>query len=185
VLVLTRVEQGTWFSISVPWALSAVPFACDRRVRGAIEEQECQGNKKNNKRKRLVKTGIVLGTRTKVCLPFMRKIDADKVHFVLRLPRTQLSLHTSIAVYSPQRLPIPMSTPQISQIRCPTCDRVFSPRRLSQHLSKTACHVTPTVLNMLSVFQTASGSGSSLGPNPNSASWDPCVRDPGDEPSGE
>ena len=63
----------------------------------------------------------------------------------------------------------PMST---SQIRCQGCDRVFSPRGLSQHLSRTpnaVCREVQTTSRTPSLFQTVSGAGSSLASNSNEA----------------
>jgi hypothetical protein len=94
------------------------------------------------------------------------------------------SLHTltASAAHPLQRLPTPMNTPQI---RCHGCDRVFNPRGLSQHLSKTqnsVCHATLMALKTPSVFQTA---GSSLGSNSTHAAdtvptADPADADPAD-----
>ena len=63
----------------------------------------------------------------------------------------------------------PMST---SQIRCQGCDRVFSPRGLSQHLSRTpnaVCREVQTTSRTPSLFQTVSGAGSFLASNSNEA----------------
>jgi hypothetical protein len=60
-----------------------------------------------------------------------------------------------------------MSAPQIC---CQGCDRVFSPRGLSQHLSKTqdaVCRDAQTTSRTLSMFQMMSGAGSSLASNSN------------------
>ena len=48
----------------------------------------------------------------------------------------------------------------ITQVRCHGCDRVFSPRGLSQHLSKNSvCRATQAALKTPSVFQMASRAG--------------------------
>ena len=47
-----------------------------------------------------------------------------------------------------------------TQVRCHGCDRVFSPRGLSQHLSKNGvCRATQAALKTPSVFQTAFHAG--------------------------
>ena len=83
-------------------------------------------------------------------------------------------------------LPAPKNS---SQIRCHNCDRVFSPRGLSQHLSKdSTCRALRMVLRTPSVFHHVSPAGSSLAPLgsiSNSVSCDCCVGDPRNETSGE
>lgn len=72
-----------------------------------------------------------------------------------------------------------------SQIRCRGCNKVFSPRGLSQHLSKdSACHAFRMVSRTPSVFQ-ATPAGSSLGSISNPVPWDRRVVDPRNESSGE
>ena len=57
-----------------------------------------------------------------------------------------------------------------AQIRCRGCDRVFSPRGLSQHLSKTqdaVCREAQSTSRTPSLFQVVSGAGSASALNPN------------------
>jgi hypothetical protein len=77
-------------------------------------------------------------------------------------------LHTLTAAHPFNAYLPPMNIPQVC---CHECDRVFNPRGLSQHLSKTqnsGCRALLTALKTLSAFQTAPCAGSSLGSNSNS-----------------
>jgi len=65
----------------------------------------------------------------------------------------------------------------VTQVRCHGCDRVFSPRGLSQHLSKNdVCRATQAALKTPSVFQTASCAGQTS----NSVPGDCDTADPAD-----
>jgi hypothetical protein len=77
-------------------------------------------------------------------------------------------LHTLTAAHPFNAYLPPMNIPQV---RCHECDRVFNPRGLSQHLSKTqnsGCRALLTASKMPLAFQTAPCAGSSLGSNSNS-----------------
>jgi hypothetical protein len=87
-----------------------------------------------------------------------------KPTFLYRKLITHSLLHP---ITTPLLLPAPMTTPT-PQIRCRGCNRVFSPHRLSQHLSKThdtMCHEAQLTSRMPSLFQTVSAAGSSLASN--------------------
>ena len=83
-------------------------------------------------------------------------------------------------------LPAPNNS---SQVQCHGCHRSFSPRGLSQHLSKdSACRALRMASRTPSLFHNPSPAGSSLAPLgsiSNPASCDRCVEDPRNETSSE
>jgi hypothetical protein len=122
---------------------------------------------------------MVLGIALQYVLLLYWKFGTKK-HIYLR----SLIMHLlTISVSDPSVISTPMNSPQI---RCCGCDRVFSPRGLSQHLSKdSACRTLQMASRMLSVFQNAPPAGPSQRPLGSIVSGDHHVVDAGNESSGE